>query len=53
MPRLLNNPFACFLINHAFLVLHTAHFDKIFVPPFIAFQANGLMLFVFSPHRRQ
>ena len=28
IPRLLNNPFAsCFLINHDFLLPHTAHFD--------------------------
>ena len=54
IPRLLNNSFAsCFLINLALLVLHTAHFDNIIVPSFIAFETNGLMLFVLSPHFRQ
>ena len=52
--RLLNNPFAsCFLINLDFLVLHIAHLDNTIVPPFIAFETNGLMLFVFSLNFRQ
>ena len=51
IPRLLNNHFAsCFLINLAFLVLHTTHFDNIIVSPFIAFETNGLMLFVLFFH---
>ena len=38
--RLTNNPFAsCFLINLAFLVLHTAHFDNIIFPPFIVLKS--------------
>ena len=54
MPRLLNNPFAsCFLINITLLVLDKAHFDNIIVPSFVAFETNGLMLFVFAPHFRQ
>ena len=52
--RLLNHPFvSSFLIDLDFLVLHTAHFDNIIVPPFIAFETYGLMLFVFSPNFRQ
>ena len=52
--RLFNSPLASsFLINLDFLVLHTTHFDNIYVPPFIAFETNGLMLFLFSPHFRQ
>ena len=52
--RILNNPIPfCFFINLDFLVLHTAHFDNIIVPPFIVFETNGLMFLVFSPHFRQ
>ena len=52
--RLPNNPFASrFFIHLAFLELHTVYFDNIIVPPFIAFETNGLMLFVFSPNFRQ
>ena len=47
-PRLLSNPFAsCFLINLDFLVPHIAHFDNIIDPPFLVFEASGLMLSVF------
>ena len=51
--RLLNNPFvSSFLVDLDFLVLHTIYFYNI-VPPFIGFETNRLMLFVFSPHITQ
>ena len=50
MPRLLNNPFASFLINFDFLSPHIAHFDNVIVPLFIAFETCRIMFFVFSPN---
>ena len=52
--RLSNNRLAsCFLIDVNFLLPHTTHFDNIIVPPFIAFETDGIILFVFSPHFKQ
>ena len=39
--RLFSNPFASsFLINFDFLSPHTAHFDNIIIPSFIALETN-------------
>ena len=54
IPKLLNNPFACFsLIDFYFLLSHIAHVDKIIVLPLVVFKTLGFILSVFFLHFKQ
>ena len=53
-PKLLNTPFpSCSLINHAFLLPHTAHFDNNIALPFLVFKTIELTISVFFLHFKQ
>ena len=53
--KLLNNLFlaSCSLINFSFLLLHTAHFDKSIIHPFLVLATLGFLLSVFFLHFKQ
>ena len=53
--KLLNNLFlaSCSLINFSFLLLHTAHFDKSIIHPFLVLANLGFLLSVFFLHFKQ
>ena len=52
--KLLNNLLAsCSLINFNFLILHTAHFDKSIIHPFLVLATLGFLLSVFLLHFKQ
>ena len=54
MPKLLNNPFACYsLIILDFLLPHMTHFYNIIVLPLPVFKTFGFMLSVFFLHFKQ
>ena len=53
--KLLNNLFlaSCSLINFSFLLLHTAHFDKSIIHPFLVLANLGFLLSVLFLHFKQ